>query len=194
MCILHAFHPDISPLPFHFQDLLKRTPSGHADRMPLQLAMTKLETLAGVLNDRKKQAEQKHAVKQLIKNLNVKLSHKVRPEILNRRYRRPPFCCSTMRIQIWGKSTIFGDTGTKKCLSFETFYMALLTHKPLCVHVCTGKGKCNGKYLYTPICPYMVEKQNGICYMLHSFYTCIKLANLNKSLIAIKKLYELSDC
>ncbi|XP_072036200.1 rho guanine nucleotide exchange factor 10-like protein [Amphiura filiformis] len=59
------------------QDLLKRTPSGHADRMPLQLALTKLETLAGVLNDRKKQTEQKHAVKQLIKNLNVKLSHKL---------------------------------------------------------------------------------------------------------------------
>ena len=52
--------------------------------MPLQLALTKLETLASVLNDRKKQAEQKHAVKQLIKNLNVKLSHKVSAMTFNK--------------------------------------------------------------------------------------------------------------
>ncbi|XP_033641961.1 rho guanine nucleotide exchange factor 10-like isoform X3 [Asterias rubens] len=58
------------------QDLLKRTPLGHADRMPLQLALTKLETLASVLNERKRQSEQRYAVKQLMKCLNVKFSSK----------------------------------------------------------------------------------------------------------------------
>ncbi|XP_038060935.1 rho guanine nucleotide exchange factor 10-like isoform X2 [Patiria miniata] len=58
------------------QDLLKRTPAGHADRMPLQLALTKLETLASVLNERKRQSEQRYAVKQLMKCLNVKFSVK----------------------------------------------------------------------------------------------------------------------
>ncbi|XP_071944892.1 rho guanine nucleotide exchange factor 10-like [Antedon mediterranea] len=58
------------------QDMLKNTPTGHSDRMPLQLALTKLETLAGVLNERKRQCEQRHEVKQLIKNLNVKFSTK----------------------------------------------------------------------------------------------------------------------
>eukprot|EP00057_Strongylocentrotus_purpuratus_P025687 XP_011680161.1 PREDICTED: rho guanine nucleotide exchange factor 10 isoform X3 [Strongylocentrotus purpuratus] len=62
------------------QDLLKRTHQGHPDRMPLQLALTKLETLASVLNERKKQSEQRHAVKQLIKNLNVKFSSKMSSE------------------------------------------------------------------------------------------------------------------
>ncbi|XP_022085454.1 rho guanine nucleotide exchange factor 10-like isoform X2 [Acanthaster planci] len=58
------------------QDLLKRTPAGHSDRMPLQLALTKLETLASVLNERKRQSEQRYAVKQLMKCLNVKISTK----------------------------------------------------------------------------------------------------------------------
>ncbi|XP_033107620.1 rho guanine nucleotide exchange factor 10-like isoform X9 [Anneissia japonica] len=58
------------------QDMLKNTPVGHTDRMPLQLALTKLETLAGVLNERKRQCEQRHEVKQLIKNLNVKFKTK----------------------------------------------------------------------------------------------------------------------
>ncbi|PIK35000.1 putative rho guanine nucleotide exchange factor 10 isoform X2 [Apostichopus japonicus] len=59
------------------QDLLKRTPLNHPDRMPLQLALTKLETLAGVLNERKRQSEQRHAVKHLIRNINAKFSVKV---------------------------------------------------------------------------------------------------------------------
>ncbi|XP_071839879.1 rho guanine nucleotide exchange factor 10-like isoform X3 [Apostichopus japonicus] len=59
------------------QDLLKRTPLNHPDRMPLQLALTKLETLAGVLNERKRQSEQRHAVKHLIRNINAKFSVKM---------------------------------------------------------------------------------------------------------------------
>ncbi|XP_070560922.1 rho guanine nucleotide exchange factor 10-like isoform X2 [Ptychodera flava] len=58
------------------QDLLKHTPQGHQDRMSLQLALTRLETLAGRLNERKRQAEQRHEVRQVLKNLNVKFSTK----------------------------------------------------------------------------------------------------------------------
>ncbi|XP_077998334.1 rho guanine nucleotide exchange factor 10-like [Glandiceps talaboti] len=58
------------------QDLLKHTPQGHPDRMSLQLALTRLETLAGRLNERKRQTEQRHEVRQVLKNLNVKYSTK----------------------------------------------------------------------------------------------------------------------
>lgn len=40
------------------QDLLKHTPQGHQDRMSLQLALTQLESLAEMLNERKREAEQ----------------------------------------------------------------------------------------------------------------------------------------
>jgi len=40
------------------QDLLKETPPGHPDRMALQLALTTLESLAEMLNERKREAEQ----------------------------------------------------------------------------------------------------------------------------------------
>ena len=40
------------------QDLLKETPPGHSDRMALQLALTTLESLAEMLNERKREAEQ----------------------------------------------------------------------------------------------------------------------------------------
>ena len=40
------------------QDLLKATPPGHEDRMALQLALTTLESLAEMLNERKRECEQ----------------------------------------------------------------------------------------------------------------------------------------
>ena len=40
------------------QDLLKHTPQGHHDRMSLQLALTQLESLAEMLNERKRESEQ----------------------------------------------------------------------------------------------------------------------------------------
>ncbi|XP_077861778.1 rho guanine nucleotide exchange factor 10-like, partial [Saccoglossus kowalevskii] len=58
------------------QDLLQHTPAGHTDRMSLQLALTRLETLAGRLNERKRQTEQRHEVRHVLKNLNVKYSTK----------------------------------------------------------------------------------------------------------------------
>lgn len=40
------------------QDMLKNTPKSHADRLPLQLALTELETLADKLNQQKHLADQ----------------------------------------------------------------------------------------------------------------------------------------
>ncbi len=39
-------------------NLSKETPPGHSDRMALQLALTTLESLAEMLNERKREAEQ----------------------------------------------------------------------------------------------------------------------------------------
>uniref|UniRef100_A0A1S4M2T2 DH domain-containing protein n=1 Tax=Ixodes scapularis TaxID=6945 RepID=A0A1S4M2T2_IXOSC len=59
------------------QDLLKQTPKGHLDRMSLQLALTQLELLAEALNERKRAAEQHHAVLQVLGSLESKFSLKV---------------------------------------------------------------------------------------------------------------------
>ena len=40
------------------QDMLKNTPQWHVDRLPLQLALTELETLAEKLNEQKRLSEQ----------------------------------------------------------------------------------------------------------------------------------------
>ncbi|TSS85054.1 Rho guanine nucleotide exchange factor 10 [Bagarius yarrelli] len=41
------------------KDMLKNTPVGHADRLPLQMALTELETLSEKLNERKREADQR---------------------------------------------------------------------------------------------------------------------------------------
>ncbi|CAK8688139.1 unnamed protein product [Clavelina lepadiformis] len=56
------------------QDLLKHTPSGHADRLPLQLALTELETLAERLNQRKADNEDASDLRNLLENSNLKLT------------------------------------------------------------------------------------------------------------------------
>lgn len=48
---------------------MKDTPPGHHDRMSLQLALTQLESLAETLNERKREAEQHHAVREVLKHL-----------------------------------------------------------------------------------------------------------------------------
>ncbi|XP_077429048.1 rho guanine nucleotide exchange factor 10-like protein isoform X2 [Vanacampus margaritifer] len=47
------------------QDMLKNTPKGHVDRLPLQLALTELETLAEKLNEQKRVADQIAETQQL---------------------------------------------------------------------------------------------------------------------------------
>uniref|UniRef100_A0A8C2JW43 Rho guanine nucleotide exchange factor 10 n=1 Tax=Cyprinus carpio TaxID=7962 RepID=A0A8C2JW43_CYPCA len=52
------------------QDMLKNTPVGHPDRLPLQMALTELETLAEKLNERKKEADQRCEIRHIAKAMN----------------------------------------------------------------------------------------------------------------------------
>ncbi|XP_056124140.1 rho guanine nucleotide exchange factor 10-like protein isoform X4 [Rhinichthys klamathensis goyatoka] len=52
------------------QDMLKNTPAGHQDRLPLQLALTELETLAEKLNEQKRLAEQLAEIQQLARSIS----------------------------------------------------------------------------------------------------------------------------
>lgn len=56
------------------QDLLKHTPQGHHDRMSLQLALTQLESLAEMLNERKREAEQTQAFREMLRHVSAKFS------------------------------------------------------------------------------------------------------------------------
>ncbi|XP_062422147.1 rho guanine nucleotide exchange factor 10-like protein isoform X2 [Pungitius pungitius] len=47
------------------QDMLKNTPKTHMDRLPLQLGLTTLESLAEELNEQKRQADQEAEIQQL---------------------------------------------------------------------------------------------------------------------------------
>ena len=55
------------------QDLLKETPEGHVDRMALQLALTTLETLAKMLNERKHEYEQAASLHEKLKVVGGKI-------------------------------------------------------------------------------------------------------------------------
>ncbi|KAJ3602492.1 hypothetical protein NHX12_030246 [Muraenolepis orangiensis] len=58
------------------QDMLKNTPKGHVDRLPLQLALTELETLAEMLNEQKRQADQVAETQQLACSVGDRLLSK----------------------------------------------------------------------------------------------------------------------
>ena len=55
------------------QDLLKATPPGHGDRMALQLALTTLESLAEMLNERKRECEQTAAFHEKLRSVGGKI-------------------------------------------------------------------------------------------------------------------------
>lgn len=56
------------------QDLLKNTPSNHVDSLPLQLALTELETLAGNLDRCRAESEEKADMVKLINSSNIRLT------------------------------------------------------------------------------------------------------------------------
>ncbi|XP_059184360.1 rho guanine nucleotide exchange factor 10-like protein isoform X2 [Centropristis striata] len=58
------------------QDMLKNTPKGHVDRLPLQLALTELETLAEKLNEQKRVADQIAETQQLARSVSDRLLSK----------------------------------------------------------------------------------------------------------------------
>ena len=55
------------------QDLLKASPPGAEDRMELQLALTTLESLAEMLNERKRECEQVAAFTEKLHSLGGRL-------------------------------------------------------------------------------------------------------------------------
>nr|DBA26357.1 TPA: hypothetical protein GDO54_010629 [Pyxicephalus adspersus] len=59
------------------QDMLKNTVKGHPDRLPLQMALTELETLADKLNERKRDADQRCEIKQIAKAINERYLNKL---------------------------------------------------------------------------------------------------------------------
>ncbi|XP_062981167.1 rho guanine nucleotide exchange factor 10 isoform X2 [Elgaria multicarinata webbii] len=59
------------------QDMLKNTTKGHHDRLPLQMALTELETLAEKLNERKRDADQRCEIKQIAKAMNERYLNKL---------------------------------------------------------------------------------------------------------------------
>lgn len=59
------------------QDMLKNTPKGHVDRLPLQLALTELEMLAEKLNEQKRVADQIAETQQLARSVSERLLSKV---------------------------------------------------------------------------------------------------------------------
>lgn len=60
-----------------YQDMLKNTPVGHADRLPLQMALTELETLAEKLNEKKREADQRCEIRHIAKAMNERYLNKV---------------------------------------------------------------------------------------------------------------------
>ena len=71
------------------QDLLKATPTGHEDRMALQLALTTLESLAEMLNERKRESEQAAAFQAKLRSTGSKLGKTDQARILLREVGEP---------------------------------------------------------------------------------------------------------
>ena len=57
--------------------MLKNTPKGHVDRLPVQLALTELEMLAEKLNEQKRVADQIAETQQLARSVSDRLLCKV---------------------------------------------------------------------------------------------------------------------
>lgn len=73
--VLSVINLDFSVHPH--QDMLKNTPVGHADRLPLQMALTELETLAEKLNEKKREADQRCEIRHIAKAMNERYLNKV---------------------------------------------------------------------------------------------------------------------
>ncbi|XP_047016221.1 rho guanine nucleotide exchange factor 10-like protein isoform X2 [Ictalurus punctatus] len=81
------------------QDMLKNTPSGHQDRLPLQLALTELETLAEKLNEQKRLAEQLSEIQQLTRSNSDRALSKLNSD------QKQLILCETLI------ETVYGDKG-----------------------------------------------------------------------------------
>ncbi|KAJ7988903.1 hypothetical protein DPEC_G00314010 [Dallia pectoralis] len=59
------------------QDMLRNTPAGHSDRLPLQMALTELENLADKLNEKKREADQRCEIRHIAKAMNERYLNKL---------------------------------------------------------------------------------------------------------------------
>ncbi|XP_076835271.1 rho guanine nucleotide exchange factor 10 isoform X2 [Brachyhypopomus gauderio] len=59
------------------QEMLRNTPVGHGDRLPLQMALTELETLAEKLEEKKREADQRCEIKHIAKAMNERYLNKL---------------------------------------------------------------------------------------------------------------------
>ncbi|XP_066901721.1 rho guanine nucleotide exchange factor 10 [Halyomorpha halys] len=66
------------------QDLLQNCGAGHPERMALQLALTQLESLAELLNERKREAEQAQAFRLMMRSVSAKMPASPGPKYLIR--------------------------------------------------------------------------------------------------------------
>lgn len=62
--------------------MLKNTPKSHTDRLPLQLALTELETLAKKLNEQKRLADQEAEIQQIAHSMGNRNLNKVTQNVL----------------------------------------------------------------------------------------------------------------
>ncbi|KAM4563381.1 rho guanine nucleotide exchange factor 10-like protein isoform 1-T2 [Odontesthes bonariensis] len=104
------------------QDMLKNTPRSHVDRLPLQLALTELETLAEKLNEQKRLADQDAEIQQLAHSTGDRNLRKM----LNSEQRQLIQCELLTE-------TVYGDKG--QVLKSKERKVFLLNDTLICVNV-----------------------------------------------------------
>uniref|UniRef100_A0A3Q3SB62 Rho guanine nucleotide exchange factor 10-like protein n=1 Tax=Mastacembelus armatus TaxID=205130 RepID=A0A3Q3SB62_9TELE len=104
------------------QDMLKNTPESHSDRLPLQLALTELETLAEKLNEQKRLADQEAEIQQLAHSMGDRSFNK----LLNSDQRQLIHCELLME-------TVYGDKS--QVLKSKERKVFLLNDTLICVNV-----------------------------------------------------------
>ncbi|XP_071331251.1 rho guanine nucleotide exchange factor 10-like protein isoform X2 [Trachinotus anak] len=104
------------------QDMLKNTPQSHADRLPLQLALTELETLAEKLNEQKRVADQEAEIQQLAHSVGDRTFNK----LLNPEQRQLIQCELLTEI-------VYGDNG--QVLKSKERKVFLLNDTLICANV-----------------------------------------------------------
>ncbi|XP_072512603.1 rho guanine nucleotide exchange factor 10-like protein isoform X5 [Salminus brasiliensis] len=122
------------------QDMLKNTPAGHRDRLPLQLALTELETLAEKLNEQKRLAEQLSEIQQLARsNSDRALSKQLNAD------QKQLILCETLI------ETVYGEKG--QVLKSKERKVFLLNDMLVCANI-------NLKYIESGI-DYVIDEPRG---------------------------------
>uniref|UniRef100_A0A7N8WSP3 Rho guanine nucleotide exchange factor 10-like protein n=1 Tax=Mastacembelus armatus TaxID=205130 RepID=A0A7N8WSP3_9TELE len=108
------------------QDMLKNTPESHSDRLPLQLALTELETLAEKLNEQKRLADQEAEIQQLAHSMGDRSFNK----LLNSDQRQLIHCELLMETVYGDKSQVLKSKERKVFLLNDTLICVNVNLKP----------------------------------------------------------------